>query len=435
MSDINELYQSLSESPVILEDGKHIYVNKTTGMFYNSVTGILSMIKNEFKSDEVITGLRNQYSNFISWYELLGMPKEEMVYYLDLFVNYRQFTPSEMSEYNGQPYKKYNRKIHDYYNIHEFRNEYEYLKEINHIERRKNIYLDRNYNLLSADEIKQMWKDMTDIANAYGNIVHLSLERYALRKQGIIFNDTIYTEILNHYLWIKDNLPLFYEKYPHSKHSFLEYEIDIPLNELIAHIENKFNEMSINWGRCVVPEKKLLYRDLCGTTDVYVDLDDKNFGLGDHKTNKDFHMEDPYGQFLKAPFDSYEDTHYNIYTFQMSIYSYMIEQLFNKKLNFLYITYYNRKNESFKIFDIEYKKDEAEWLINNYLNWLNSSIDKLYKSSLGELIKLKIKPEWMHHFTKNMMAFVKANNGNDDKNIYIKYIQDYHYEFSNYHPL
>ena len=435
MSEINDLYLELSDSPVILEDERHIYVNRQTGKFYNSVTGILSMIKNEFKSDDVIKGLLNQYKGFVSWYETLNMPKEQMIEYLTLYVNYRQFTDSEMAEYKGEQYKRYLKKIHDYLNIYEFKNEYEYLREVNKIEKNKNIYIKGDYSIMSADEIKEMWKDMTDIANAYGNIVHITIERHILKKQKINFDDHLYNEIFKHYLWIKENIQIFYKKYPFSNHSFTEYEIDVTLGELMENIIESFENNKINWGRCVVPEKRLLYKDLCGTTDVYVDLDAKNFGLGDHKTNKDFHMENPFGQFLKPPFDQYEDTHFNIYTFQMSIYAYMIEQIFGKKLNFLYITYYSRKNSTFKIFDIDYKKDEAIWLINNYIDWIDRHKAKLLSSSLGELIKLKIKDVWMDNFTKEFMYFIKDNKGNDDKKLYIKFIDDYHYRFINYNPL
>ena len=428
--DIQELYESLSISDVELEEIEHIYLDDK-GVFYNSVTGVLSLIKSEFDSDSVIEGLIRQYNTFIKWYYRVGGKKEELPYYISLYVNYRQFTPWEYAMYEGEQRKTYNQKIHDFVNIEHFKNVYEDLELNNTLKRKKNIYLNKDFTIMSKSQIKEMWKNMTDIANHYGNIVHLTLERYLLYYQGIKFNDTQYEAILNHYLWITSNINNLYSMYPHSKHSFYEYEINVSLSELMKHVEDCFMKLNLNLGRCVVPEKRLLYKKLAGTSDVYVDIDNFNFGLGDHKTNKDFSLEDPYEQKLLMP-GNYDNSHFNLYRFQMNIYAYMIEQLYNKKMNFLYITYYNRQTSNFKVYDMPYEPHEAEWLIENYLTWVDRQKTRLLSSSLGDLIKNSIKEEWMDHFAKNMVYFVKVNKGKTDSKIYSDYIINYRNKFINY---
>lgn len=428
--NIQELYNELSLSEIELEEEEHIYLDKE-GYFYNSVTGVLSLIKNDFKTDDVIEGLLRQYNTFFDWYKKNGGSNNELTYYLSLYVNYRQFTEWEYSTYQGETYKRYLLKLTDFVNLFHFKNYYEDLASKNLIQRKKNLYITPDYQIMSKKAIKEMWQDMTDIANHYGNIVHLTLERFLLYHQGIKFTDHQYDAILNHFSWIKNHIGIFYNKYPHSKHSFEEYDIDCSLIQLMKHIEDQFQIHQLNMGRCVVPEKRLLYKKLAGTTDIYVDIDNFNFGLGDHKTNKDFSMEDPYDQKLLMP-GNYQQTHYNLYRFQMNIYAFMIEKLYNKKLNFLYITYYSRKTNNFTVYDMEYNPYEADWLIENYISWITAKKEKLLSSSMGNLIESLIKPQWMDHFTKNFMYFIKSNKNSEDKKIYSDYIINYENKFRNY---
>ena len=238
---------------------------------------------------------------------------------------------------------------------------------------------------MTASQIAEMWQNMTDIANHYGNIVHLTLERYLLKVQGLLDEeDILMSQIATHFLWVKKYYPIFIDQYYNSKHSFEEYNIDLNMFELMEHIESEFAKAQINMGRCVIPEKKLLYNNLAGTKDIHVDVDDKTFITGDHKTNKDLSTTSKYGLKLLKPFDSYDDCEMVKYTFQLSIYSFVCERLLNKKVDSLYITYYNRHLKKFKVFDIEYKKQEAEYLIKMYQDWIKERKKRFLGSSLGK---------------------------------------------------
>lgn len=420
---IKKRYEKLSDAPVILNEEHHIYIDKKDNQFYNSVTGVLKLITEEFDQEGVIGGIRRQYTNFETWFKSINADESSFLEALTLYVNYKQFAPWRWKTWEGERYKSPIKKIKDYSSLDEFISEYKVLEAINEIDRQKNIYYtDR---IMSASEIAQMWQDMTDIANNYGNIVHLTLERYLLKIQGLLDEqDVLLSQISTHFLWIKENYPKFLEKYYNSTHSFTEYYIDLSLFDLMNHIEEEFSKAQIEMGRCVVPEKKLLYNNLAGTKDIHVDVDDKTFITGDHKTNKDLSTESKYGIKMLKPFDSYDDCEMNKYMFQLSIYSFICEEQLNKKADYLYITYYNRYKKKFKVFDIEYKKEEAKYLIDMYGNWIEKRKNRYLSSSLGNYIKQKIKPEWMDHFAKNFYYLIDKNK-DKSREFFIDYIDKY----------
>lgn len=429
LTQIPDFYEELNKSEVFLEEENHIYIHKKTGKFFNSVTGVISQFSNEFNEKGVISGLRQQYNNFYTWFFNIqkGNP-EEFIAALSKYVNYCQFTDKETAIWQGQEYQRYVKKITDYNSIEEFLTEYLYLEEIysNRIKRLKNIYIGPDVQIMSASDISGMWKDMTNIANHYGNMVHLILERFLLKKQGVLDDGILLGSISTHYFWIRQHLPIFYDKYPYSTHSFEEYELDLALNDLIIDVETEFEKLSIPLGMYTIPERRLLYRNLAGTKDVDTHLDLVFFNTGDHKTNKDLSKESHFNEKMKPPFDSYEDSHLNHYTFQLSTYSLMQERSVGKKLKDQYITYYNRKRGKFEVFPIEYKKEEADFLINYYDEWIEERKKRYLSSSLGHYIREKIKPEWMDHFAKNFYYCIAENKDKDKgKNFYIEYINNY----------
>lgn len=424
----SDLYKEYSESEIFLEEENHIYIHKKTGKFYNSVTGIISLFKEEFDEKDTVSGLIRQYQTFHNWYfQLQNGDPSNFIDALTKYVNFRQFTDKEMTVWNGKECPRYVRKITDYATIAEFITEYQYLEAVYSpkIKRPKNIYLDVNMGILKSEAILQMWQDMTDIANHYGNMVHLTLERYILKKQGLVFDNILLEQISNHFIWIKNNIIKFYEKYPFSRHSFEEYELDLSLVDLMADIEHQFEIHKIDLGICTVPERRLLYNNLCGTKDVDTHLDSYLFNTGDHKTNKDFNITSPFNTKMKAPFNSYEDSHYTHYNIQLSTYSFMQEKSTNKKLNNQYITYYNRKKGIFEIFEMKYLKDEAEYLTNYYNKWIEERKRRYLNSSLGPLIKNIIKPEWLDHFAKSFYYCIAEYKDNKDKKFFKDYIVNY----------
>jgi hypothetical protein len=434
MADNETLFLEFSKSEVILEETEHVYVDKNNN-FYNSVTGCLSLFTEHFDEDDVAGGVHRQYSNFIRWFSRMpDRDRFDVLEMLNLFVNFKDFAEWQWKVWEGKKYKSLTKKIRDYRSCTEFYSEYSFYEKAysSNLQRRANIYYLEG-NVMSKPAILQMWKDMTKVALYYGNLVHLILERHYLKPYGFLAHkiSELDKEILRHYTEINVLVPLFKSKYPHSSHSFDEYEIDCSLFEFSDSLIREYEKVAPNNYRCIVPEKRVKYKNLTGTADVYIDLDASLFDLEDHKTNKVLREKSDYGQKMLPPFDHLDDCEMNKYRLQLSIYSFIIEKKHQKKLNRMGITYYNRKKGVFLLRDIEYMREEAEYLIEFYCDWIEKKKNLYLNSSLGDYIKFKIKPQWMDHFSKYFYHEIK-NNRDKDRSFFIKKIDEYHNKFINF---
>lgn len=423
------LYDILSVAPITLNDEHHIYIDKETNEFYNSVTGALSLFKPKFNEKEILNGLSTQYSNFHNWYfkEQYGKP-EHFVESLINWVNYKNYrTPTGTGKY-GKQYKR----LQEYVSIEELNNELIYHKEVYKTDKEKNIYLKESLRPFSKEEMKEMWAYLTDIANYYGNMVHLVNERLLLKQQGII-NEGLYKQILHHYFEMSRLLEETKTKFPYSSHSFDQYHINCSINEFIEFLEERFMAVKFDSGRCIVPEKMLLYKKLAGMTDLYIDIDDNYFDVGDHKTNKNYTYTSAYGDTLLYPFNNYDNCEHNLYTFQTNIYSNMIEHISGKSVRNMWITYFDRSKMDYDLKIIDRKKEEAEYIIETFHQWQDGLRTKFLSSSLGEMIKQNIPEKWMNHFLKQLYYDIEdkrmRNELDDDKTkwkkTYMKFIENY----------
>lgn len=445
-----QLYKKFSESPVVLEDEHHIYVNKTTGKFYNSVTGCLHLIEQPFDGLGAKQGLQTQYKNFFAWVDQLpqNYTNDEIYRCLWLYVNYKNFRPSiTKTNRKGEEFQSYkplqqNRWNSEYYSsIEELTNELSLIEKIKIAEnyhkefKLKNIYLTPSFKIMSIEQTSKMWQDMTDIANHYGNIVHIVMEQFLMKYQNFLPAKQLQLnkEALFHFMEVKKMLPQCYEKYPYSKHSFKEYEIHWSFDEMKSHIINSFAKIKYNKGRVIVPEKMLLYKDmLAGMTDIYFDYSPSEFGIGDHKTNKQFSFHSQYDTMFKAPFETVSQCQFHIYTFQLKIYEEMISDYHQKTCREMFITKYSRDTHSFERVEIPTGGGDAKIIIKLYKDWIESCTDKYLASSLGNEIKRKIKPKYMDVFIKGLEYKVTKDvqsekyNGNKEagKIAYMNFIDE-----------
>jgi hypothetical protein len=280
-----------------------------------------------------------------------------------------------------------------------------------------------------------MWVYLTNIANHYGNIVHLTNERTLLRRLGIPNN--LYEEISTHYLGLKYILTEVKTLFPHSYHSFKEYEIDSDLSGFIEFLEEEFSKIDIDYGRCVVPEKMLLYGSLAGMTDVYIDLNQTQFDIGDHKTNKKYTFYSEYDNRLLAPFDQMEECEHNLYTLQANIYATMIESTTNKTLSNLWISYFDRKTMSYTKHIIDRKKPESTYIIEYYHKWIEKIKETFYSHRLGKWFKETLPTNMEDHFFRVLYEDIqkkKLNNELDEnKDKWEKYYKSFTHEYIEKH--
>jgi hypothetical protein len=140
MQKTTDYFKRESENKVFLEEENHIYIDKKTGQFYNSVTGVFSLIKKEFDGDDAISGIQRQYKKFIDWFSYNKINENHLIEYLSLYVNYRQFTDKCLKTYQGKTYEGYVHDLRDYASVEEFYTEYKFLEHSMHdqLKRKKN---------------------------------------------------------------------------------------------------------------------------------------------------------------------------------------------------------------------------------------------------------------------------------------------------------
>ena len=108
---------------------------------------------------------------------------------------------------------------------------------------------------------------------------------------------------------------------------------------------------------------------LAGTADkvrIYTEKNVRYFDIEDYKTNQKITFENPF-QKLLYPLDHLEDTKFNIYALQMSIYSYMLEQQFSLKYkhsNIIHFQNYDTNNGI--VYPTPYLKKEVIALLKHY---------------------------------------------------------------------
>lgn len=426
-----ESYNRLVKSPVFLEEVQHVYIHKVTKERYTSVTTVLSLIKNEFP-DSVKSAIVKQYQVFLKWlakqgYDNFKRDKKTILRCLELYINYKHLRPFSESEFSGQ---KIYKNITTYKSLKEFLDEFLELQENHTINRKKNIYLNKDGSIMSEVEMQKMWYDITDVANIYGTMVHEIVEQYIILKQRFISQNNIEQSIekrFNHLRFFLESLD-----YPYSPHAFTEYYIYSDVETFKNHIITSFNALRVDLGRVCVPER-LMFNEtykVSGMCDVFIEYDDEFFGIGDHKTNKNFTTESEYGNKLKAPFDHLDECDLILYNLQLSIYALLYELETGKKLKHMWISYYSRRESKFICIQLKYLKQEALELLTIHRNFLEeksitykdsgifNNTSEIYHNHLIFVIEKMIKKH-------NVQGFYKDKSKLEIRKFFDKFIRDY----------
>lgn len=423
-----ERYEKIYEMPIYLEDVQHVYIHKKTGYRYISVTTTLSLIKNIF-DDSVVEGLIRQYQGFDSWARKEGVSySNDRVSYirlLTLYTNYKNYREHEEGDYNGKKYKKY-KKLKDY-NLGDFLDEFEEIEASTHLDRLKVVYLNENGWIMNRKQIKETWRLITEVANIYGSMLHEVVEQYILLEQRFVIENGIEQAIIDKYNDLQAKLKAYIN--PHNLHIFKEYIIEESLEEFKQHIIDEFNKLGCDLGRVCVPECLMFNEEkyLAGMGDIVVDVDDNDFDIGDHKTNKDFTTSSPYDMKLKAPFEHLDDCDLHIYNLQLSLYAKMHELRTGKNLRKMWISYYSRLTKSFKLIKLKYLKKEAELLLEMHKEYIEMILDKYDMMGMLDDVPEKYHMHLSHNIEKTTsdINFLKKNPDLKDDMNYNAWMNNY----------
>ena len=177
---------------------------------------------------------------------------------------------------------------------------------------------------ISQDEVLKKWKAISKKACDYGTKIHALMENY------IKFGET---------------------------------------DELYSSLYSSFDKITkeeFSTAKEILSEH-LLYDDeyeIAGTADLIIVHDDKEFSIGDFKTNKSIDFYNPYGNRMLDPVDHLSSCNYNIYSLQLSLYAYMFSKLTGLKCRRVFIIYKN--NEKFEYISTTNMEYEIRMMLKYY---------------------------------------------------------------------
>ena len=179
---------------------------------------------------------------------------------------------------------------------------------------------------ISTVKLKEKWNKERDDACERGNRLHSQLE-YFIKTKEILDED--YKEVVEQFSKIKFNGELYSETKIFSKN---------------------FN--------------------IAGTVDFIELLNNDTINIGDFKQNKKIRLESKYDNKLIYPLDSYEECEFNIYTFQINLYSYILKE-HGYKTNKMTLYYFPPLKNIIEIFNIPKKEEETIKLLEHF-NLINN---------------------------------------------------------------
>lgn len=371
-----DLFNKYSESEVYLEETNHVYVHKKSGMLYNSVTTALSLLKSDFDKETIIDSIIKQYSNFIKWYKKVN-GKEE--YLKDLLFDYIMY--GKQRPYQLYESKKIYKSLNKYNTAQELFEELQIIKQKSEPIMLKGFYLNSDNTIMSKEQILNIWNTTNILSRHYGHIIHESLELFFLDVQGIkIDRFKKISNIQSKYDQLKTVLQNIDKGY--NTEFFSLYELDLSAIEFMEWIINKFKQIRPYNNEVVIPEKVNFSPtyEICGTTDVEVVLDDINFEIEDHKTNKSFTFNNEYGKTLKYPVEDLEESSFSTYSLQLNIYGHIQETEFERQFKGARITYFDRQKKEFQLIELPIMLDKAKLVLDNFLNFQNT-YKEMYRTS------------------------------------------------------
>lgn len=179
---------------------------------------------------------------------------------------------------------------------------------------------------ITVEQQKQEWKDKLNRANEFGTALHSDLEQFV--ETGKIKNNEN-KKYIEQFAKIKFKGKLFSE----IKLFDLDYEI-------------------------------------AGTTDLIELIDENTIVLNDFKSNEKLVRYTPWQKRMLYPLDNIFDLNYHTYEIQLSLYSYILDNLgfFIKGIK---LFHFNRKSEKLEIHDIKYRRTDVINMLNYYKDPVN----------------------------------------------------------------
>jgi len=201
---------------------------------------------------------------------------------------------------------------------------------------------------ISPDEMKLLWKKNNQMATYQGSTLHNYIDNYYQNKVKP-YNRDIAKAILGDVLhdMMYKNLKVLVKQFNNFYSDTSEY---------ILPIKNEFVVGDIGDTR------------ICGMLDMlaYNTLTEQ-FEIFDFKTNKKFTTKSEFEKTLLPPVSHLDESEFNIYSLQLSLYRLFIQKYTDIKIDKLKIVWFSVNNEDYKIIELKYYPEECLELLNKFL--------------------------------------------------------------------
>lgn len=223
---------------------------------------------------------------------------------------------------------------------------------------------------LTQQEVIDMWAAWNVKSTTKGSLVHNYAELKFNNKVFAYSQDFVDKRLGKKNTEILKTYPILLEdKIKSNVISKMEYyTIKEEYSKVIKFVD-KFYEDTF---QKLIPIKTefIVYDELWGLSGmmdiIFWNVKKKCFQIWDWKTNKDFTTKNEFNKMLKYPLFKLEDTHFNIYSLQLSAYKAIVERNTDIKIEGLYTVWLNEVNDNYKIFECEdHSKTYIPRLIEN----------------------------------------------------------------------
>lgn len=204
----------------------------------------------------------------------------------------------------------------------------------------------------TPEEVKLVWKKHNQMSTYQGSTLHNYIDNFYQNKvkpYNRVLAESILGQSLHEVMY--KNLKLLVKQFDNFYKTTSKY---------ILPIKNEF----------VVGD--FLDSRVCGMLDMlaYNDLT-KKFEIYDFKTNKRFSETSEYNKKLLPPVDHLDETEFNIYSLQLSLYKIFIEKYTDIQIDKLKIVWFSVSNDDYKIIELDYLPNECSKLLKSLNNFAN----------------------------------------------------------------
>lgn len=183
---------------------------------------------------------------------------------------------------------------------------------------------------VTQQEILDRWEASSKQACDYGTSIHLKMENFintGVREEGY---DSLYDSFND---IVGEDIKWALKRNPGAVHSEL-----------------------------------LLWNDearLAGTADLIIDLNDKEFLVGDFKTNKSIDFYSKWGDYMLKPLEHLTSCNYTIYSLQLSVYAYFYSLMTGKTCRNVFLMY--KVDDRWQRIPANFMQHEVKVLMHYYI--------------------------------------------------------------------